>query len=1461
MPAREIYQQVPAYPALGMKLDNDVHSLKAGDVTYAMNYVLGFRNNKTPYYSFMESNEINTVLPKGNVYLGSCALEDRGRCIFSVAGAISEIGVMRDGVYTMKVQDKFLGFKANFPIQAEAKKNIRGETYVYWVERNNPFRYMNLDNPPVTNGILNTEALSVFRNYKTPNVAVTDVITGGVLIAGSYYVSVQYADANGNGLSRWFTPIGPIPIYRDSINQSYEMISGSPASEPTSKAIKISLANLDTNFQYLNIGVTRSVVGARRSFVVSSVPVTQTEYLYTGAEGNEVEFNIAELGLSAVTYKSAGTICNVAGQLVLGDLKRRTAFNLQSYFLDTHVQWQVYYANPQDPKDSYKNPLFSAYKKGFARNEVVPVGIVLNFKDGSKSPVYHFPGAVKNRPGLTPPPTDSFRPPNNNIPSGQWDSYQHPNLGNDAPIAGGPTPERWQIYNTAYITGSDLNAQQLGPGEYGELSYWESTERYPNQPAVWGALAGTPIRHPKMPDSTVTHIHDGENTYREIAEPVKIRILGLRFPNLHAIINSLPQDVKDAIDSWEIVRGDRTFSSSIVASGLFYNVWVQNWKVDQNDADDIRIFPNYPYNDLRPTPYHLGVPPNSYNVYMQGEYLHWHLRDTFNFFSPETTFQKAFLSGSEFIVQSVELGKTEGYFSYMRPFPMLAAQSNTGENAVADEDKYVVQYSSYGFYKSYEKPSRGNYRRDVKEAIYIPYSAQVSGASIGYKIHNLLRESSVFFALHKEIPDTTKLDTSRAILDGYEHTNLNNPYHIDWPAEAFGAKLETYNNNRSVAKFRRTTAYYGTFRNPIPNQYGSIFNVKYYATGYNSFNTTPTSIVFGGDVFITLMSLKRSLPIYQGMKPYMDQPERPDIDLRYTGTIAKTRFYYRKDDKNVQLYSDMKSFSEDGGGYVYTIHSGAPCFWCESRVNSDLRLAGNLAEEAYYPNLQDGAIKLDEWQGIKNIETDNGFLQNEVYNEQNDLIAFSTFSPFYDPVNDIEEDYYNRAIWSLKQLNDSYVDQWLIFKTNNYWDFPNNKGRLLDIRYLGMFKSIYRFEKTVYIEGAYSTMETSENDVLLGTGKLFSREPAEQLTTDMGYTGTQSQWAFNSTPFGHFMVDEKSGSVFQYVSGLKEVSANDASGWFERNMPFKRLKDIPLFPNRDNPANPDGIGFCSGYDHQNKLFILTKHDYELVNKNDIGRLTFVDGRIEYDGIPISLKDDKIFANRSWSIGYSPLTQMWISFYSFIPGAYFNIENGMFSIQHEMDAAYRHSVSRHYRTFYGKTHKAIIEMGYPSTGNSGYTDWAKLNARVYKYQRDVSSEFPDVIFTHGMFYNDYQCTGKLPLIVEDETKLTDIRKNWFSRETAKSIVIRRTSEYWGVNEIYDISTQNKFFLTDDWALTKAEFPIDKVVDPAMIDFTKDYKDVIQLRDTWVKARYFFDNSDPLYNLVVYVTAVMERLTVR
>ena len=48
----------------------------------------------------------------------------------------------------------------------------------------------------------------------------------------------------------------------------------------------------------------------------------------------------------------------------------------------------------------------------------------------------------------------------------------------------------------------------LGPYEYGDMAYWESTEKYPNNKLIWGDLANTPIRHHKFPDSLITHIHD-----------------------------------------------------------------------------------------------------------------------------------------------------------------------------------------------------------------------------------------------------------------------------------------------------------------------------------------------------------------------------------------------------------------------------------------------------------------------------------------------------------------------------------------------------------------------------------------------------------------------------------------------------------------------------------------------------------------------------------------------------------------------------------------------------------------------------------------------------------------------------------------------------------------------------------------------------------------------------------------
>lgn len=87
--------------------------------------------------------------------------------------------------------------------------------------------------------------------------------------------------------------------------------------------------------------------------------------------------------------------------------------------------------------------------------------------------------------------------------------------------------ERWQAYNTATgaipaIPASDCKEFVVATGN---MAYVESTETYPNNTALYGDLACTPIRHFKFPDECIVPRKVNGNDTQMI-------ILGIQFENI-----------------------------------------------------------------------------------------------------------------------------------------------------------------------------------------------------------------------------------------------------------------------------------------------------------------------------------------------------------------------------------------------------------------------------------------------------------------------------------------------------------------------------------------------------------------------------------------------------------------------------------------------------------------------------------------------------------------------------------------------------------------------------------------------------------------------------------------------------------------------------------------------------------------------------------------------------------------
>jgi hypothetical protein len=163
----------------------------------------------------------------------------------------------------------------------------------------------------------------------------------------------------------------------------------------------------------------------------------------------------------------------------------------------------------------------------------------------------------------------------------------------------------------------------------GDFAFWESTETYPCNEDVWGELAGQPIRHHKFPStSTVPHFtsfNDLNSVLFKDIEASLIMPIGVKLDHQSIVLSFREMVDKGVISKedalkivgYKIVRGNRVNDASIVAKGLFYDVWLHEKKLGPGFYEKF-YYQNYPYNDLRPDPFilstdnHYFLPGNSF---------------------------------------------------------------------------------------------------------------------------------------------------------------------------------------------------------------------------------------------------------------------------------------------------------------------------------------------------------------------------------------------------------------------------------------------------------------------------------------------------------------------------------------------------------------------------------------------------------------------------------------------------------------------------------------------------------------------------------------------------------------------------------------------------------------------------------------------------------------------------------
>jgi hypothetical protein len=744
-------------------------------------------------------------------------------------------------------------------------------------------------------------------------------------------------------------------------------------------------------------------------------------------------------------------------------------------------------------------------------------------------------------------------------------------------------------------------------------------------------------------------------------------------------------------------------------------------------------------------------------------------KNYFTFHSPDTSFKQPFL-GQELTLHSVEYGAMRGRFDTVEGHPEIkpAPASSSANYAVAFKG-----VSNYNNYVTINEKTSGNFRRRLEDAAYFVGNSNVVFPNTFYpnpnRVNNKFRESNVGLRLHCDLDNPETIDAN---LQDESRYNLSSSGKCGCTVRVSANRVmnskEAYEVDNQCTEDERTiSSYYGSLKRAIANQYGLVETVKYVLTGkyfnlgdWRNFKLVTQESVFGGDTFITRFSLKRKHSFFTvnfiGQSP---------VGMSYAGDKYANvlRPIYALNNEKGGILKDYVvdtavtsldcSVSDNNGksrnGFFYLFNIGIVDFFVESDINTELRYSGANVWETWYPKLKGVDTVWDWMEEIKcSINFDNVYNYNFDYSKQNVEEALTVQAADFNPNSQCKNTHPRRVIYSKQQSQEGSADEWLVYPANQYYDIDTALGSIVDIEALDTFRVLVRCENGSLVFNAYDTLQLTNTSVTVGTGGMFSQRPQTFGETDNGYAGSQSKWAIDISQYGTFFLDAKRGKVFNYSSGLEEISNTGMFDWFNENTRFKILSQIPT-ATTDNPYT--GIGYCSVFDNRLNLWFLTKRDFLLKDKENVNKLTTDDrGNVYYDSQLANFEDDTIWENVGWTISYSPLYKAWQSFHSFIPNYYIPDINQFYSGL-KRSAIYTHWDKFTFQNYYGKQYPFEVTITTAKEQLVSVLQSIEYNLKVQKYLNNNYQDLYEnhnINFTKAIIATDNQSSGYLNLIKKD-----------------------------------------------------------------------------------------------------------------
>lgn len=332
-----------------------------------------------------------------------------------------------------------------------------------------------------------------------------DSSSGGQLTSGAYYFSYVYEMEDKSTTSPGAF-IGPVSITDGTLKDSTTDYDGSEPGTNSGSSIKLKVSGLDRRYKYIRMIVVKREGGTYTAayFYRKLIDSDSFTFTYLGNEVHE-ELDMDEVTVPQVVYDGAKTMTYFNNRLYLGNLRanKLTEFNYQPYANDIRIRWTLDEVEIDTVEGSFKDPYTILTKRGYFPDEVYAFYIRLHFTNGTKSDAFHIPGPSTDDvdPFLKGTGLDGFRATDriqDIIASPMHPNYRTPYKGENY------TDGKSHLQNDLEIS-EDVRFFQTRETaidrDYStNMGLWyNEDEFYPNDPDIWGNLAGQQVRHHKFP--------------------------------------------------------------------------------------------------------------------------------------------------------------------------------------------------------------------------------------------------------------------------------------------------------------------------------------------------------------------------------------------------------------------------------------------------------------------------------------------------------------------------------------------------------------------------------------------------------------------------------------------------------------------------------------------------------------------------------------------------------------------------------------------------------------------------------------------------------------------------------------------------------------------------------------------------------------------------------------------------